>query len=241
MSAFSSLVEDYWRAAFAGGRAHRRGPSLTVSVDEGLDPRFRATLLETDAGARAMLTPALAAALVWPQDAAIDSAGLRRALAQADAPLWGADCVFYVAAGRQEELMHEAPAAHVRRLGADDAAAFARFEAEASAQDLDDASVALDHGAAFGAFADGRLVCAASMYRWNDSALMDLGVLTLRDQRGRGHARAVVRAIASHALRQGDEPQYRCQLDNAASIALAAAAGWSLYGQWDCVPAPQRD
>lgn len=241
MSAFSSVVEDYWRAAFAGGRAHRRGPSLTVSVDEGLDPRFRATLLETEAGAYAALTPELAAALALPPDAAIDSAGLRRALAQAGAPLWGADCVFYFAAERQAELARETPAAHVRRLGADDAAAFARFETEASEQDLDGAAVALDHDAAFGAFADGRLVCAASMYRWDDSALMDLGVLTLSAQRGRGHARAVVRALAGHALRHGCEPQYRCQLDNAASIALAAAAGWSLYARWDCVPAPPRD
>lgn len=241
MSRFSSRVEDYWRAAYAGGRTHWRGPSLTANVDADLDPRFLATLLDTDAGARAALSPALAAALVWPHDAALDAAGLRRALADAGASLWGADCVFYFAADRHDELARETPAAHVRRLGADDAAAFARFEAEACEQDRDDAYVGLDHAAAFGAFVDGRLVCAASMYQWNGSPLMDLGVLTLGDQRGRGHARAVVRTIAGHAVRHGHEPQYRCQLDNAASVALAAAAGWSSYGQWDFVPAPPRD
>ncbi|QWP77075.1 GNAT family N-acetyltransferase [Lysobacter sp. K5869] len=237
MSGFSAAAEKYWRDAFAGGEVRWSAPSLTVSVDPGLRDGFRAVVLETAGGARAALTPELAAALSL--DAAPDFPALRQALTDAGAALYGADNVFYFPRERHAELSAETPPAHVRALTPDDAAAFARFESQASEQDLDDAYVALDHDAAFGAFDGGRLVCAASMYAWNASPLMDLGVLTLPAHRGRGHARAVVRAIAREALRRGFEPQYRCQLDNAASVGLAAAAGLSLYGQWDFVRMPE--
>nr|WP_057946127.1 GNAT family N-acetyltransferase [Lysobacter enzymogenes] len=236
MSMFSALVETHWQQAFAGDTTRWREPALTVTIDIRAHARFRAILLETGAGARAMLDPALADALVAAVGASLDPVGLRQALAQAGAPLYGADHLFYFPLRDQAGVLAEPPAAHVRALGPDDAAAFAAFESEASEPDRDDAYVALDHDAAFGAFADGRLVCAASMYRWDESRLMDLGVLTLAGHRGRGHARAVVRAIARHALAQGWEPQYRCQLDNAASVALAVAAGLSGYGRWDVAP-----
>lgn len=240
MSGFSSVVDDYWNGVFAGGRALWRSPSLSVSVDAGLAAKgkLRATLLQTDAGARAALTPALARTLGLSEEAPLDLPGLERALADAQAPWHGADHLFYFRRERHAVLRAETPAAQVRALTAEDAAAFAQFERQASAQDLDDAYVALDHEAAFGAFEGERLVCAASLYPWDGSPLMDLGVLTLAADRGRGHARAVVRALARHVLARGGEPQYRCQLDNAASVALAAAAGLSRYGQWDVVPAP---
>ena len=38
-----------------------------------------------------------------------------------------------------------------------------------------------------------------------------------------------------YALTQGFEPQYRCQLDNAASNMLAANLGLQLFGQWETV------
>ncbi|MNW69357.1 hypothetical protein D3C74_483430 [compost metagenome] len=43
-----------------------------------------------------------------------------------------------------------------------------------------------------------------------------------------------------HALSRGLEPQYRCQLDNVASVALAAASGLALFGTWE-VPTPEDD
>ncbi|WP_373302707.1 GNAT family N-acetyltransferase [Streptomyces atratus] len=52
--------------------------------------------------------------------------------------------------------------------------------------------------------------------------MADFGVLTLPAFRGNGHGRHVVRALARHALSRGHEPQYRCQLDNHASVAPAA-------------------
>jgi predicted GNAT family acetyltransferase len=85
----------------------------------------------------------------------------------------------------------------------------------------------------YGTFVDGRLVTAASMYLWQETQLADLGVITLPEFRGRGLARRTVRALSAHALSEGCEPQYRCQLDNESSIALARACGFTPFGTWD--------
>ncbi|WP_244590783.1 GNAT family N-acetyltransferase [Xenorhabdus hominickii] len=66
-----------------------------------------------------------------------------------------------------------------------------------------------------------------------DAQIADTGVLTLESFRGKGHARKVVRAISKYAYIQGYEPQYRCQIDNFASSALARAAGLKLFGKWE--------
>ena len=107
--------------------------------------------------------------------------------------------------------------------------------AAAPAQDLDDAYVELDHWAVFGAFRGEQLVCAASMYPWGDSDLGDLGVIALPAYRRQGLSRSVVRALCRHAYGHGLEPQYRCQLDNTASRALAASAGFTWFGNWETV------
>jgi hypothetical protein len=46
---------------------------------------------------------------------------------------------------------------------------------------------------------------------------------------------AFVRAACRYAYARGLEPQYRCQRDNAASLALAAAAGLTWFGTWEVV------
>jgi len=100
---------------------------------------------------------------------------------------------------------------------------------------LDDAYVELDHWAVFGTFEQDRLVGAASAYPWQDAQIADVGVLTLAPFRGRGHARRVVREICKYVYGQGYEPQYRCQLDNLASAAVAKAAGLTLFGTWEVI------
>jgi hypothetical protein len=66
-------------------------------------------------------------------------------------------------------------------------------------------------------------------------------VLTLPPFRGNGHARRVIPAISGHALAQGYEPQYRCQLDDVASAALAKAAGLTVDGEWDVISSETVD
>ena len=141
--------------------------------------------------------------------------------------------LFYFTDAARAALLRGGPERGVRRLTGRDGSLFAEFRSGASEQDLDEAYVELDHWAVFGSFEAGRLVCAASMYPWEGEQLADLGVLTLAPARGRGHARRVVRASCRHAFTRGFEPQYRCQLDNAPSIALARNAGLTLFGTWE--------
>ncbi|MBN9182793.1 MAG: hypothetical protein J0I66_07330, partial [Microbacterium sp.] len=47
--------------------------------------------------------------------------------------------------------------------------------------------------------------------------------------------RATVRAISAEAMRRGYEPQYRCQRENTASIALARRSGFTHFGEWEVV------
>jgi len=149
------------------------------------------------------------------------------------------DHIFYLPLDEQANLTSDAVQPTTRQLGPDDAVAFERFAAEAPDDDLDEAFVELDHWLVFGTFVDGRLVAAASMYPWalttGASTLADLGVITLPEFRGQGKARATVRAMSARALELGYEPQYRCQLDNAASIALARKAGFALFGDWQVI------
>jgi len=51
-------------------------------------------------------------------------------------------------------------------------------------------------------------------------------------------AKGVVRAIARDALSQSYQLQYRCQLDNLASTALAGSAGFARFAEWDVVASP---
>ncbi len=232
MSRFSATVTDFWHDRFGPGEVLRRDDDVVLTVNPALRDDRRVMLLELSGGpVLAALTPAVAAGLDVPT---IGSASdLRRALGASGISLHGADHVFYFDDATRDAVLRERPHDDVRRLATDDEAAFARFRSAAPEQDLDDAYVELDHWAVVGAFAEDRLACAASAYPWEGSSLADLGVLTLPDFRGRGLARRVVRAISRHALEQGHEPQYRCQLDNAASIALARAAGLTEFGTWD--------
>lgn len=230
MSEFAAVVLDHWNALFGDSAA-----PFAIAVNASLSADRRLMLLQTaDGRERAALTPALAATLSLGDSPCTTADAFRGRLRDAGIVLHGADCVFYF--DTSESLApHDSVA--VRQLGETDAAAFAEFHATASAQDHDDAYVELDHWAVFGAFVDERLVCAASAYPWNDAPIADLGVLTLAPFRGRGFARDVVRAISRHARGAGYEPQYRCQQDNAASLALARAAGLRLFGHWDVVSA----
>jgi len=238
---FSPVVTDYWHATFGGTRILSRSESFTVAVDPGLSEDRRVMMLTAsgDGMVSAVLTPSLADALGLPDpsDCAhpLTESGFRRALTEAGVALHGADHVFYFSEAGRQALLEQSPHEHVRRLTQADAAIFSEFESSASEQDLDDAYVELDHWAVFGAFKQNRLVTAASMYPWGNARLADIGVLTLPPFRGQGNGRSVVRASSRYAVQQGYEPQYRCQLDNEASIALARASGFTHFGTWQVV------
>lgn len=245
MTRFSPAVTEFWKRPFTGRSTHR-DERLSITVNPTLDEGERVTVLRTPADAHtaialsAEVAEALERAGMRTDAPELDEAGVRSALAAAGVELHGADNIYYFPAGHETAAETTAMPGVVRQLTADDRDLFEAFEARASEEDRDDAQVDLEDWAAFGVVVDGRLVSAASTYPWRGAPLADFGVLTLADERGRSHARRLVRAMAHHASDLGLELQYRCQIDNAASNALAAAAGLQLFGQWE-VPTPPLD
>lgn len=233
---FSPIVTEFWDARFPG--LDLRSGAFALTVDAGLSENRRVMVLDAGGTVRAVLTPDLARAVgVSEPDASavLADPDFRRALSAAGVALHGADHLHYLLEGDKESLLRESAETGVRALTEHDAHAFAEFESSAPAQDLDDAYVELGHWAVFGAFVQDRLVSAASAYPWLDSRIADVGVVTLPGFRGRGHGRAVVRALCRFAAQQGYQPQYRCQFDNEPSKALAESAGLTFFGKWEVV------
>lgn len=239
MGVFSAVVTEFWDAVFVGrlGRTRRFG----VAVYAGLGENRRVMILDLGDAVRAVLAPSVARAVgVAGSDVRVSfgESDLRQALRDAGVVLHGADRLHYFLGADRERLRRESDGSGVRRLTGGDERVFAEFVAVAPAQDFDDAYVELDHWVVFGAFAGDRLVSAASAYPWGGGRIADVGVVTLPDSRGHGHARAVVRALCRYAVRQGHEPQYRCQFDNDPSIALARSAGLTYFGSWEVAAQP---
>ncbi|MEV4371886.1 GNAT family N-acetyltransferase [Nonomuraea sp. NPDC049637] len=233
---FPSTLTEFWLTPSTTSRVIHEDDAFSVLVDTVLDEDERLTILTTtDGRTRVLLTSAVATTMGLEDGQPVDEADFRQRLEKSGISLHGADNLFYFTDEARETLLGEPDDPSIRPLTEADADMFGQFEAAASEQDRDDAFVELDHWAVYGAFDDGRLVCAASMYPWNDTPLADLGVLTLPPYRGKGHARRLVRAISRHALARGYEPQYRCQLDNHASVAAAGSAGLTRFGTWDIV------
>lgn len=229
MTTFPKPVLDYWHQTFCADHASTRG-NLSFSVSEKLNPKRPAMMLEaTDGSLRAVVRPEIAeqAGITGSSDLSADD--LKGLLERVGVVLHDPDYLFYLP---EKEQKVPDIVAETRQLTEADRAVFDIFYNTASEQDRDDAWVELDHWAVFGCFDGNRLVSAASMNLWDDSPIADLGVLTLPDARGNGFARAVVGAINRFSRQQGYEPQYRCQLDNSASVALARSCDLTMFGRW---------
>jgi GNAT superfamily N-acetyltransferase len=236
MSLFSPTIGTFWLTPFLDGEVISRDGDLTVVANANLDSDKRVMVLRTvDRKVYAVLTPAMANKLGLYRHKALTEPLLRQKMHEGNVELHGADYVFHFTEAKKHALLQEQLHVGVRQLNLADEAVFASFQSSASEQDLDDAYVALDHWAVFGAFEQEHLVCAASMYSWSGQKVADVGVLTLPPHRGMGHASRVVRAISRYAYEQGYEPQYRCQIDNVASVSLARSAGLGLFGTWEVV------
>ncbi|MDM1503853.1 GNAT family N-acetyltransferase, partial [Myroides marinus] len=120
-----------------------------------------------------------------------------------------------------------------------DVEVFRAFEAKCSEEDLDGAYVSLKHWVVYGAFDGEELIGASSAYLWNGTRLADLGVIIGEDYRDRSIATRLVQAICMDIIDKGYVPQYRCQTDNTASVALAEAVGFSLFGEWEVILAKE--
>lgn len=239
MTAFTQIVLNQWVDPFQRGTVLRDSESFRLSIDEEADSEYRVQILTRDACTFVLVSPGVAE-LPGIREAT-NEAEVRGALTAGGLTMNGADYLFFLPENQKAELRGAQGPSHIRRLTAADEAAFKAFESAAPGDDFDEAFVALDHWAVFGAFEGEALIAAGSAYPFDeDTLLADLGVITLPSHRGQGHARAVVRALSRHALAQGLEPQYRCQLDNTSSVVLAARSGFVSLGTWD-VPLPDMD
>lgn len=239
MTAFPDAALRKWVYPFEKGDTIRDDGAFRVAIDDGLDESERIQIL-TRPSRTCVIMNSATAQLPGLRDSA-NEAELRISLAAAGVAMNGADHLFFVPDALRRRLAATGNASNVRQLTSSDATSFAAFQESAPDQDQDDAFVELDHWVVFGAFDGDTLVAAGSAYPDEDvSTLADMGVLTLPDHRGRGHAREVVFALARHLLRLEYEPQYRCQLDNVGSVALAQSAGFVELGTWDA-PLPDDD
>ncbi|MBB3121830.1 GNAT family N-acetyltransferase [Pseudoduganella violacea] len=233
---FSSVVNDFWQETFSGDGILYADERLQITTNPTLNGDEHGMILEPRAGKTLItLKPELASRLDIAAGGSWSVDLLCQRLAATGFALYGADNLFYFPAADLATLMQESIPGDIRQLSQDDQGFFAEFSASATEEDLDAAYVELDHWLVFGAFERERLVCAGSMYAWMASNIADFGMLTLPPFRGKGHGRRLVRAISQSALQRGFQPQYRCQLDNHASIATARAAGLHLYGKWDFI------
>lgn len=211
-----------------------------VSVDPALSVNRSVSLVRVEDGAVVLsLSPARASELALTDGERVDGEDVVARLEVAGIALNDPDRLFYLTLRDQAALRDEVGGAETRRLTAADTASFEEFAGAAPEDDLDEAFVEIDHWLVFGTFIGDTLACVASMYPWSETRLADLGVITLPAFRGRGLGRATVRAMSAEALRRGYEPQYRCQLDNAASVALARAAGFTHFGDWEVIDADE--
>lgn len=135
----------------------------------------------------------------------------------------------------QPHTQSQPSALQIRTLSQADAQLFSEFQERCSDDDRDEAFVELDHWLVVAAVKGNRIVCATSAYPWQDSSLVDIGVLTDPEFRGQGYGRATVRAISREILLRNLEPQYRCDPSNAASAALAISSGFTRFGTWNLI------
>lgn len=148
--------------------------------------------------------------------------------------LHGVDHIFYYPKEEKERIKNLVIPENIRSLTSEDADSFYEFGVSATAQDLDDAFVALDHWKVYGVFEEEKLVAVASMYPWSENLkIADIGVITLPKYRRQGLAKKLVLSISQSALLEGFQPQYRCQSDNFSSLILAEKLKMNLFALWN--------
>lgn len=233
---FTARALEAWLAGDSGapGSSGEGAPEQRVVVDPRADAARRPSILRLVTGASILAVSGnVATELGVAAGDRLDESRMRAALHDAGFRLNDPDHVFLLSEGEQRVVADEQPADGVRALGPNDTELFDRFVAGCPEDDVDEAFVELDHWAVVGRVVDGELVAAASAYPWRGGPLADIGVITHPAHRGRGHAVAVVRALARTVIERDHEPQYRCQLDNVGSVRVAHAARFTPLGEWE--------
>lgn len=232
---FSEIVRDYWTPKDQALNASR-ADELQVIIDEEQPGNRSLMVLElVDGTGTVTLSQKYASRIGLIHGSSVSQSGIHSALDEASVVMNDPDHLFYLPIEEQSSIKRERLTEETRQLSMEDAEMFAQFVKLAPEDDLDEAFVELNHWLVFGTLLDGHLVSAASMFPWKGTLLADFGVITLPEYRGIGLAKRTVRAMSARALSEGFEPQYRCQIDNESSVALAHAAGFARFGSWHVI------
>lgn len=231
----SPIVQKYWKDQFQG-EVLCSNPSFTLFLNDELEEDSQIMTLEFPSGnSWAIINSKVARYFRNVSLTALDFEIFVNILKNKEILLYGADYIFYFPEEEKEGILSLDLPENIRPLTPNDAEHFSTFESLSTEEDLDGAFVELNHWKVYGIFEDHQLVAATSMYPWENTKLSDIGVITLNDFRGKGYAQRVVQLISKAALEEGYEPQYRCQLDNTASVALAKKLNLSLFAKWDFI------
>ena len=88
-----------------------------------------------------------------------------------------------------------------------------------------DAGQFSEEGAGFSRLADGNPVSTAFSAFVADG-ILELGIETVPEHRGKGHAEQACRALIEHCMDNGLEPVWSCRRDNTPSLSLAGKLGF---------------
>ncbi|MGE8555445.1 MAG: GNAT family N-acetyltransferase [Chryseobacterium jejuense] len=231
----SPIVQEYWKDQFQG-EVLCNNPTFTLFLNDDLEEDNQIMALEFPSGSSwATINSKVARYFKNTNLATLDFEKFVNTLKDKEIFLYGADYIFYFPEEEKAKILNLSSSENTRPLTEDDAEHFSLFESLSTEEDLDGAFVELDHWKVYGIFENNQLVAATSMYPWQDTQLSDIGVITLDQFRGKGYAKQAVEIISKAALEEGYEPQYRCQLDNIASVALAKKLNLSLFAKWNFI------
>jgi RimJ/RimL family protein N-acetyltransferase len=231
MTEFRSNAHAFWQNACGLSGHTAQEPEFSIHIADKIPFGYPIMKLHRDDDKIfIIMTPELAKELTISKNSSLQE--LDQALHDAHMKWYDEDGLYYLSEDNQSRLLQRGDHKGVRELTEVDSKLFSDFEKRNSKQDIDDVEVDLENEAIFGFIHENSLECAGDYYLWSNSNIADIGVLTVPSWRGRGLASKVVESLCRHALAQGRIPQYRCQLDNTASIGVANRLGFQRYGLW---------
>ena len=151
--AFTKTVSDFWLERFpTTDDALFKDANTTITITPSLIKYRLMRLNSIDGYTKIAVAPELANNLQLESTTVTSTEALWQKLEQANLSLHGADQLYYFPEAEKGHILNETTPDHVRQLTKDDETLFAQFTASASAADLDDAFVELDHWVVFGVF-----------------------------------------------------------------------------------------
>lgn len=233
-STFSARVEDYWLRQRGDKIPSFESQDFVGYQNAAFTEEYPVVLLDREGELKYSISlhPVLVQKIKETGSLPTTEEQMEQVLDSHGFNLYSADYIYYYSQEEQEVLKKEIQDSSCRQLTSADAELFEAFTQTNSEEDLDAAYVELSHWAVFACFDEDVMVAIASVYPWEDTKIMDLGVLTHAKHRGKGYAQRLVRAISQYITQQGGELQYRCQWDNKPSIRLAQSCGLRFFGRW---------